>query len=235
MSAPGEAFRVALDRSADDDGALLLPGRLAQAAVEVLPVDGAGLSLVLLAGRRVPLGASDPLAGAAERLQFALGDGPCTAAHRDGGPVLAPADQLVVRWPVFAVQLAAQTPFRSVLALPVGGPLAGSVVLDLYAHDPGAPGPDLVAAAGAVADVAGAELAAGLAAGSDAVLGVPAALRTDAVQARQRVWVAVGRLATEQGTTSGTALATLRALAFARDLDLETAAEQLLAGELPAG
>jgi hypothetical protein len=55
------------------------------------------------------------------------------------------------------------------------------------------------------------------------------------VRDRQRVWVAVGRLAIEQGTSSGTALAALRSIAFGRGLDLEAAAAQLLAGELPPG
>ncbi|GHE11460.1 hypothetical protein [Klenkia taihuensis] len=234
MSGPARAFRAALAGPGTEDAGLLLPERLARAAAQALGVDGAGLSLELLAGRRVPLAAGDPAAAEAERLQFALGDGPCTAAHRDGAPVAAGADELHARWPVFALELAGRTPFRSVLALPVGGALAGSVVLDLFAADPAAPGPDLVDAAREVADVAGAELVAGLAAGADAVLGVPASLRTDPVRARQQVWVAVGRLATERGASSGTALAALRALAFGRGLDLETAAAQLLTGELPA-
>lgn len=235
MSGPAHAFRAALTADPAADGVLLLPERLARAASRALGVDGAGLSLELLAGRRVPLAAGDPSAAEAERLQFTLGDGPCTAAHRDGGPVAAGADELRERWPVFALELTGRTPFRSVLALPVGGALSGSVVLDLYARDPATPGPELVDAARAVAEVVGAELTAGLASGADVVLGVPAALRTAPVRDRQRVWVAVGRLAIEQGTSSGTALAALRSIAFGRGLDLEAAAALLLAGELPPG
>lgn len=234
MTGPAAAFRAALEET-PDDGALLLPERLARVAAQVLGVDGAGLSLELLAGRRVPLAAGDPAAGEAERLQFALGDGPCTSAHRVGAPVAAGADELRDRWPVFAVELTGRTPFRSVLALPVGGALSGSAVLDLYARDPATPGPDLVGAAREVAEVLGAELTAGLSSAADVVLGVPAALRTDPLRARQQVWVAVGRLATERGTSSGTALASLRSLAFGRGLDLETVAADLLAGELPPG
>ena len=137
----------------------LLPERLARACVAALPVDGAGLSHAFDPDRRLPLGGSDAQAVVAEQLQFALGDGPCLEAQRRRRPLAVSAAELAERWPVYAGQLAARTGYRSVLAVPVGGPLAAVTTLDLFCTVPEVP----AVAAGDVAAVArlvGAALAA---------------------------------------------------------------------------
>jgi hypothetical protein len=55
---------------AEMTGPELLPVRLARACVEVLPVAGVGISMFGSSGMRIPVGASDDDAAAAERLQF---------------------------------------------------------------------------------------------------------------------------------------------------------------------
>src|SRR3954454_22995239 len=65
-----ERFKSALAASAAElAGPELLPERLARAAVAVMPIDGAGISLFFAGDRRLPLGASDDQSAEAERLQ----------------------------------------------------------------------------------------------------------------------------------------------------------------------
>lgn len=229
---PAEAFHADLDRSgAIADAEMLLPDRIAAACIAVLPFDAAGLSMTLLPDRRLPLGASDPMAATAERLQFALGDGPCTAAHQAHGPVLAMEQDLASQWPVYATELTAHTPYRMVMALPVGDPLSGAVVLDLYRSRAGRPSPGVLEAVVDVAQACGTSLTAALIGDADLQLGLPPALRTPAIAARQTVWQAIGHTTIELHITSADALAALRALAFRHDTDLETIAGRVLRGE----
>lgn len=223
-----EAFAAELARGSEPE---LLPERLARACVAALPVDGAGLSHCFVPERRLPLGAGDADAAVAERVQFALGDGPCLEAQRRRRTLRAPAAELGRRWPVYAAQLAARTPYRSVVALPVGGPLAAVTVLDLYtttAELPDLPDEDLAATAQLVGDA----LAGAMSEGRHLLLGLPEWFHEPAVLARQRVWLAIGRMSTAAGSTNTAALAVLRARAFRLDLDLETVAESYLAGDL---
>ncbi len=130
---PGERGRTIPVRDRPAHGRRPAARPLARACVAVLPVDGAGLSASLLPGHRLPLGASDSAAAAAERLQFTLGAGPCLSAQKAArwwSP--RPPRSCASSGPVYPQQLAERTPFCSVLSLPVGGPLAGVVALDLY-------------------------------------------------------------------------------------------------------
>src|SRR5687767_13369872 len=81
------AVAAAAAEDGDEAGLHLLPGRLARAAVRVLPVDGAGISVHAGAAGRTPLGASSSVAALAERLQFTTDQGPCMQAHADRQPV----------------------------------------------------------------------------------------------------------------------------------------------------
>lgn len=111
------------DRATVDD--------LCRACIRVLPFDGAGISFGLHPEGRLPLGASDVAAATAERLQFTTGIGPCSTVQRSRSAVLASEEELTEQWPGYAAQLLEQTDYRSSLSLPVTGPLAGVVVLDL--------------------------------------------------------------------------------------------------------
>src|ERR1700712_4797969 len=66
----------------------LLPVRLTRACVRVLPIGGAGISALAHPDLRLPIGASDDVAGYVERLQFTYGEGPCLHAYTTGRPQL---------------------------------------------------------------------------------------------------------------------------------------------------
>src|SRR5438309_1912838 len=102
-------------QTADPD---LLPMSLARAAVDVLGVDGAGLSLYT-SDFRVPLGANDETTTLAERLQFTQDQGPCLTAVRERRVLVADTEQLEQLWPQFSDELLRHTPFRAVIALPL--------------------------------------------------------------------------------------------------------------------
>lgn len=231
---PSEAFHDELERPSvgtNQDG--LLPDRLTRACVTVLPFDGAGLSFALTSGRRILLGASDETAATAERLQFALGDGPCTTAHRDETAVYSSEEDLVARWPIYASQLTAYTPYRSTLSLPVGGPLSTVVGLDLYRHRSGRPAPGLLQAVTEIGDLMGSALVEDFNGHSDQPLSLPPALHTPAAEARRQVWRASAHLAGHHQIPIAEGLAVLRSLALLHDSDLETAADRMLSGHLP--
>ena len=122
-----ERFEAALDGTTDPDlaGPELLPVRLARACARILPVDGAGLSILDAAQQRTPLGASSPDAEVAERLQFTVGAGPCMTAADTRQPVFAVEEELRRRWPVFTELLQQETPYRAVVALPLQPALTG--------------------------------------------------------------------------------------------------------------
>lgn len=93
-------------------GAELLPTVLARAYLQVLPVAGAGLSIT--GELRLPLGSSDDVAAAAERLQTTLGEGPCLVACSANEPQLFDQAALSSTWPVFHDEFVTSTPYRSV-------------------------------------------------------------------------------------------------------------------------
>jgi hypothetical protein len=215
---------------ADLPGAELLPERLAQACAQVLPVDGAGIGLFFSDGRRLPLGASDPVSGEAERLQFTLGDGPCLSSHASGEAVVADEPTIRSRWPAFHDALLTRTPVRGTVSLPLGGGLEAIGALDLYLVPPRAVGGVSLPDARAVA----AEVAEALQVGgcdgerSDG----PAWLDTPAAGRRSRVWQAMGFVNSALGLSSPDALALLRAHAYAEGSSLDELAVRVVAREV---
>lgn len=77
--------------------------RLCAAAVALLSLRGAGISLMADGQLRGTAGVSDPGVAAVQELQFELGEGPCVDAWATMEPVLEPdlADPRRVRWPAF--------------------------------------------------------------------------------------------------------------------------------------
>lgn len=114
----------------------LTPAALARAAVQVLPVEGAALS-ILLNVLRLPLGASSADARRAEELQTSLGEGPCLDAAAAQRSVVVDLDDLGTRWTSYGEELLTTTPFRSVAAIPLVGPGRGVfAALDVYSTEP---------------------------------------------------------------------------------------------------
>ncbi|PPK92588.1 GAF domain-containing protein [Kineococcus xinjiangensis] len=209
----------------------LLPVRLARACVQVLGVDGAGLSVMDGPGLRVPVGASDERAAAAERSQFTVGEGPCLHAHATGSTVLATDDVIAQRWPALYEQVVQGAGVRAVASLPLRAGRVGFGALDVYYGDPGDLGRLDLAAAGTVVTSIVRVLTASPGAADDpegpSWLGSPGARR------RGQVWQAMGVLNVRLGLGAPDALALLRAHAYATERDVDGVARDLLHGRLP--
>jgi hypothetical protein len=227
-------FRVALEDvrqpGLSDPG--LLPVRLAHACARTLGVDAAGLSVSNRGEDRIPLGASTETADLAERLQFTAGHGPCETAQRNQEPVFAAATDLQRRWPAFARLLAQHTPYRAVVALPIGETLAGPGALDLFFTDETTV-PELdVFEAMAVGDLTCAALGDAAVWAPWSPHGGPTWLHGPAAQRRGAVWTAIGRVAMARHVAAPEALHALRAAARAAGRTVDDLAGDVVAGRL---
>jgi hypothetical protein len=226
----GERFERALAgaRSGDGDPALL-PSRWAHAVARSLPVDGAAVSLHSPDGLRTPLGSSDPDSALAERLQFALGVGPCLHAHDTGLAIVFDGDDIGRNWPELHRSLVGRTPFRAVLSTPLLPPLGPTLVLDLYAREFAT----MVALdrddVEAITVLLTRHALLGLAgSGED---GEVAWWQAPEAQGRRRVWQAMG-MAAELDLPPEDALAVLSAHAVATGRVVEDVAEEVLGGRI---
>jgi hypothetical protein len=228
-----DRFDAAVAASAGDlPDPALLPVRLARAVAQVLPVDGAGISLFFATGRRLPLGASDESAAEAERLQFTVGEGPCLSAVAAGRPVLADEATIAARWPAFHDDLVSRTPVRAVISLPlVDGQRQCFGALDLYLVPPKDIGAvrlfDALEVTREVVSVFQAASRPSLR-GSDG----PAWLDAPAAGRRSLVWQAMGFVNAGLHVTAEDALALLRAHAYSEGRDLDDLAADVLSGDV---
>lgn len=224
------------------DAGELLPTVLAQACVAVLPVAGAGLSLI--AGvrspdcLRVPLGSSDAVAAQVERLQTTLGEGPCLTAADQNQTLIADADQLAARWPMFHSELIRRTPIRSIMSVPVTWyePVEAIAALDLYQTTPQLEAASALQTAlhgdtGIAAVIAELLFADEVMIESRGVI-APIWMGGPAITQRRNVWMAVGLLVEHAGLTSEDALALLRGYAFAHGSTLDDTAERIMTRRL---
>ncbi|MEZ3180171.1 GAF and ANTAR domain-containing protein [Streptomyces pimonensis] len=197
-----------------DAGPGEVPERLCAVAVDLLPVDGASVSL-RGTGMPAQLGASGPRAARLAQLQATLGDGPCHYALEAGAPVLArdlAAAGCADRWPVFTQQ-ALDAGVRAVYAFPLGSGAVCVGTLDLYRSVPGGLTDDQLRVARLVAHVmtvALVDLPYDLQGGDEPWL---SGLAAD----HDRVHQAVGMIMAQLGVGADEALARLRADAFAHD------------------
>ena len=228
-----EDFHSALASTALDlPGAELLPERLARASAQVLPVDGAGISLFFLSDRRLPLGASDPASAEAERLQFTVGEGPCLTSHATGEAVLADEATIRSRWPGYHDALVAHTPIRGTISIPLRDEFRGIGALDLYLQPPRDVGSLSLRDALAVSEVVATVLQAQSLQMSRQSDG-PAWLDAPAAERRSTVWQAIGFVNAALGVSSPDALALLRAHAFSSGSSVDDLAAQVLARQVP--
>jgi hypothetical protein len=210
------------------------PSVLSAAAASVLSVDGAGISLIDDA-LRVPLGASSDAVRVAEQLQVTVGDGPCLSAAAGREPLVADAETMASRWPVYAIELAERTPFWSVASVPLydrPGHVFGAV--DLYGTRPVPPSDfDLDAAAAVAAEMARfltgdlCRLGGTVDDGLDGWLDLPSAAE------RLEVWTAVGMVMGEFEEGDSAALDRLRGYAFANGVTLDQLARNVLERLVP--
>lgn len=208
------------------------PRRIAELCVQMLGVDGAGMSLVSDAGHRGLVCATDDVSERIEVLQITLGEGPCIDAISASGPVLVsdlhgPDDVAIWRWPAF-MAAAVDAGVRAVFAFPL---MIGAITLgalDMYRSSPGALDENELAAA-----LLGAEAAAvallwlktspdgALVDGADAGVGYGA-----------QVHQASGMIMVQLGVTIDQAFSLLRARAFSTGRSLQDVAVDVVGRSL---
>jgi diguanylate cyclase (GGDEF)-like protein len=130
---------------------------LVKRIVDVMPVSAAGVTLV--SARLAPryIAASNSSALRYERLQTALGDGPCLGAYETGDAVSVPDLGTESRFPQFVPEALAAG-LTAVFAFPLRHGDLRLGALDLYRDTRGALSPDAMRAAQTLADVAAAYL-----------------------------------------------------------------------------
>ncbi|WUA29861.1 GAF and ANTAR domain-containing protein [Streptomyces canus] len=199
-----------------------IPGKLCVAAVRLLPVVDASVSL-RSDGMPVQLSASSPRAEYLSELQATLGDGPCTSAAETRAAVLATdltSGRDADRWPVFAQQATAAG-IRAVYVMPLGSDTVCVGTLDLYRDVPGELTRREVRIAELVASVMTVALTA-LPRGQENGPEGDDLWLSGLAKAHDEVYQAVGMIMVQLGVDSDEALARLRADAFA---DSRTALE----------
>jgi transcriptional regulator with GAF, ATPase, and Fis domain len=196
--------------------------RVCRACVELLPVDGASVSVMTSTDRRETLYASDETVGVVESLQFTLGEGPCFDAFLHRRPVLVAdlAADSATAWPVFAAEIA-RYPVGAIFAFPLQAGAITIGAMDLYRHQPGWLTPDELALALQVVDLA-----------TLALLGMPHGQTdgewlADLPNHRAVVHQAVGMLIAEHHLPADHALARLRGYAFVAGRTVEAVAADL--------
>ncbi len=137
------------------NGPTSMVDRVCLAAVDLLSLSGAGLSLMVDGELRGTAGVSEPGIAAIQELQLSLGEGPCVDAWKLTHPVLEPdlANPTRLRWPAFA-QSAVEAGVHGVFAFPLHLGAIRLGVLALYRAHPGKLDSDEYAQALILADVA---------------------------------------------------------------------------------
>jgi len=130
---------------------------LVRRIVDMLPITGAGVTLIVPGATPRYVAASDDAALRYEQLQTELGEGPCLAAYESGDAVAVPDLHHDDRFPTFGPR-ALEEGLVAVFTFPLrdGDDRLGA--LDLYRTSPGPLNSDEMAAAQTLADVAAAYL-----------------------------------------------------------------------------
>ncbi len=211
---------------ADDElDTAIYPLRVCAAAVELLGVTGAGVTL-MAKSHLGAVWASDPLAQTAEDVQFSLGEGPALDAHFLGSPSMEPElAETSGRWPFFSPKVY-EMGVRAVFSFPLQVGVIHLGALNLIRTESGMLAAGRLADALILADVATMHLIDLQAEGS---LHWP---MSDRFAERARVHQATGMVAAQIGSDMTTALARLRGHAFASDVDLFQVAEEVIARRL---
>ncbi len=130
---------------------------LVRRIVDILPIDAAGVSLISPTTHPRLIAGSDESAVRYERLQTALGEGPCLAAYESDGAISIPDLAQEKRFPEFA-RCALAEGLAAVFTFPLSNDDRCLGALDLYRTTPGALDPQDLSTAATLADVATAYL-----------------------------------------------------------------------------
>jgi hypothetical protein len=201
------------------------PQRVCSAAVDLLGVTGAGLSL-MTNSRLGAVWGSDPIAISLENIQLALGEGPTMDAVHWSAPALEPyLASMSTRWPFFRPE-ALELGVRAVLAFPlqIGAIRLGA--LHLSKTEPGLLSNESLADALVLVDMA-----------TQGILDLQSQGTIywrlfDPIGERARVHQATGIIATQIHCDLPTALACLRAYSFSNERSIFDVADDVLVHRL---
>ena len=200
--------------------------RLCELCAEVTGVTGAGIMLMSGDVHRGSVCTTNDVSALVERLQYALGEGPCVDAYHRDQPVLEPdlVAPATPRWPAFAGPAVAAG-VRAIFGFPlhVGAVRLGA--LNLYCDRPGQLTDEQYADALIMADIA-----------AEAVLALQAKARPGELAAELEasanfeyvVHQASGMVAVQLGDSVGQALIRLKAYAFGNDRPLADVAQDVV-------
>lgn len=197
--------------------------------VDLLPVDGAVIHLMMTESVLGVAAASGAEAATAGDLPFVTGVGPCLDAYRLRRPVLIPdLTDVASRWPGYSEAMLQQG-LSAVSSLPLLAGAAGLGVLDLYVREPGSLGrEDLASALSLGRRAADLLLTRGEPTGALEVF-------SDVVDNRAEIYQAQGALVVALGVPLVEAMVLMRARAFVLDLPLIQLARHVLANETDPG
>ncbi len=130
---------------------------LVERIVQVLPVTGAGVTLISPGVAPRYVAASNPVALRFVQLQTELGEGPCLSAYKTGDPIAVPDLTADTQFPAFGPAALAEG-MRAVFTFPLRHGDGRLGALDLYRDTAGTLDEDDMAAAQVLADVAAAYL-----------------------------------------------------------------------------
>jgi hypothetical protein len=222
-----DRLSVVLRAVADGSGKVSVVDRVCLAAVKLLSLNGAGLSLMINGELCGTAGVSDPGIASVQELQLSLGEGPCVDAWTGRTVVIerdldAPSE---VRWPAFA-QAGVRVGVRAVFAFPMTLGAIRVGVLVLYRDHPGGLSADELAFGFVLADFA-----------THIVLGLQAGAPADTVHtllAREpphwaEIHQATGMVSVQLEVSLDEAFVRLRAQAFATETPLRDLARDIVA------
>ncbi|MCE6995440.1 GAF and ANTAR domain-containing protein [Saccharothrix sp. S26] len=191
--------------------------RLAGVDAVVITIRGRGLAQHQLA-------VTDPWGRRVEELQYTTGEGPSVTAFTTGDPVLVTnLTEHGARWPGFT-DAAGAIGVAAVFAFPLRTAVANLGTMTFYRRSPGALSRSMLADARELADVAAVVLLAN--SRTEVVEHINSSTDHDAVN------IATGLLAAQQVISTDSALAQLRATAFATNRPLAEVAHDVLARHL---
>lgn len=200
--------------------------RLCNAAVRVLPANGAAVSLITNTGPVGIVASSSPWAMGVAELQFTLGESPGWDAFETRAPVLTPdlAGIESQRWPGYAAS-AIEHGVGSVFAFPLVLGTSRMGVLDIYRESPSNLSDHALEYAIAFSRVATAELLEGQA---QAGTGVTPLGFDDALDSQFTIYQAQGMAMIQLGVSLSEAMSRMRAHAYANDLGLGQVARDVV-------
>lgn len=214
-----------------DESDMDVLGRVGRACVQLLPVDGASVSVNDGTAHHETLYASDEVSARVESTQFTLGEGPSFEALRTRGPVLLPdlTGTRAAAWPIFRGEMA-DLPVSALFAFPIQSGAIVVGVLTLYRRQIGPLDPDELAVALQVADLAVVLLLhLGVLATDDAHGHDYEDWLSQLPSSTAEVHQATGMLIAQLGISAAQALARLRGHAFASGRLVEDLARDVIA------